>query len=226
MIAAIACDPRDTANIDSKAHVAVASSDALPIRDGSVDLILSSPPYCTRIDYAVATMPELAVLRYELQGSFQELRRKLIGTSTVPVSIPKPLPSWGVTCNTFLEKLVHHTSKASKSYYYKNHAQYFDAIYRSIAELHRILLSDGRCILVVQDSYYKDIHNNLPQIFTEMASAHGLQLVRQVNFGLTRTMARVHPIVRHYRQGFDATESVLCFVKRHTKEYSNGNTNT
>jgi len=165
MIAAISCDPFDTSDIDSEAHVAVASSDALPIQDSSVDLILSSPPYCTRIDYAVATMSELAVLGYELQGSFQKLRRKLIGTSTVPTSLPEPLPSWGRTCNTFLEKLMHHKSKASKSYYYKNHIQYFDAICRSLAELYRILNSNGGCILVVQDSYYKDIHNDLPQIF-------------------------------------------------------------
>ena len=197
----------------SQAHVAVASSDAIPIHNGSVDLILSSPPYCTRIDYAVATMPELAVLGYELHGSFQELRRKLIGTSTVPTSLPEPLPSWGVTCNTFLEKLIHHKSKASKSYYYKNHVQYFDAIYRSIAELYRILNSNGGCILVVQDSYYKDIHNDLPQIFIEMASANGLQFNYRDNFVLTRTMSRIHPIARQYRKGFGATESVLCFVK-------------
>ncbi len=61
--------------------------------------------------------------------------------------------------------------------------------------------------------YYKDIHNDLPQIFIEMAHSNGLQLVRQVNFGLARTMARIHPTVRQYRKGFGATESVLCFVK-------------
>ncbi len=33
MIAAISCDPFDTSDIDSEAHVAVASSDALPIQD-------------------------------------------------------------------------------------------------------------------------------------------------------------------------------------------------
>ena len=130
----------------------------------------------------------------------------------VPTSVPEPSLAWGTTCNTFLEQLVHHKSKASKSYYYKNHIQYFDAIYRSLAELHRILIPHGRCILVVQDSYYKDIHNDLPQIFIEMAGANGLQLAHRVDFGLTRTMASIHPMVRRYRKDFSAIESVLCFV--------------
>jgi hypothetical protein len=212
MITAITGDLYTTDACNGKMHIAVASSDALPVQSGMIDLILSSPPYCTRIDYAVATMPELAVLGYALQGSFQELRRQLIGTPTVPTSVPEPLLAWGATCNTFLEQLVHHQSKASKSYYYKNHVQYFDAIHRSLAELHRILIPHGRCILVVQDSYYKNIHNDLPQIFIEMASANGLQLAHRVDFGLTRTMASIHPMVRRYRKGFGATESVLCFV--------------
>ena len=185
MVIAITRDPYTTDACNGEMHIAVASSDALPVQNGMIDLILSSPPYCTRIDYAVATMPELAVLGYALQGTFQELRRQLIGTSMVPTSVPEPSLAWGTTCNTFLEQLVHHKSKASKSYYYKNHIQYFDAIYRSLAELHRILIPHGRCILVVQDSYYKDIHNDLPQIFIEMAGANGLQLAHRVDFGLT-----------------------------------------
>jgi hypothetical protein len=212
MVIAITRDLYTTDACNDEMHIAVASSDALPVQSGMIDLILSSPPYCTRIDYAVATMPELAVLGYALQGTFQELRRQLIGTSMVPTSVPEPSLAWGTTCNTFLEQLVHHKSKASKSYYYKNHVQYFDAIYRSLTELHRILISHGRCILVVQDSYYKDIHNDLPQIFIEMAGANGLQLTHRVDFGLTRTMASIHPMVRRYRKDFGAIESVLCFV--------------
>ena len=118
MITAMTCDLYDTDASNGEMHIAVAPSDALPIQNDTVDLILSSPPYCTRIDYAVATMPELAVLGYALQGSFQELRRQLIGTPTVPTSVPEPSLAWGSTCNTFLEQLVHHKSKASKSYYY------------------------------------------------------------------------------------------------------------
>lgn len=38
------------------------TSTDLPVKSETIDLILSSPPYCTRIDYAIATLPELAIL--------------------------------------------------------------------------------------------------------------------------------------------------------------------
>ncbi|HET8641928.1 MAG TPA: DNA methyltransferase, partial [Pseudonocardiaceae bacterium] len=43
-----------------------ASSKKLPIRDGSVGLVLTSPPYLTRIDYAVAYARELAILGVDI----------------------------------------------------------------------------------------------------------------------------------------------------------------
>ena len=45
-------------------EILVGSSIDIPINDNYLDCILTSPPYCTRIDYAIATMPELAVLGY------------------------------------------------------------------------------------------------------------------------------------------------------------------
>jgi DNA modification methylase len=195
-------------------YIRMASSDSLPIKNESVDFVLASPPYCTRIDYAVATMPELAILGYKPEGKFQELRKKLIGTSTVPLNVPEPIEAWGKVCIEFLEKLESHKSKASKTYYYKNHVQYFDAIYRSLSELYRALKPKGICILVVQDSYYKDIHNNLPQIIIDMAKSYGLQLGRQENFGLSRTLAMINRGAKQYRQSFKVTESVLCFIKQ------------
>ncbi|BFM40523.1 hypothetical protein [Synechocystis sp. LKSZ1] len=213
MIQAIENEDFNNQSFLGKASIEVASSEALPISDESVDFILSSPPYCTRIDYAVATMPELALLGYGLNNDFQNLRRKLIGTSTVPQKSITPLLSWGKTCNLFLQELIKHESKASKTYYYKNHTQYFNAIHISFSELSRILHSSGSCIIVVQDSYYKNIHNDLPQIFIEMASNHNLKLERRVNFNKTRTMADINSRSSKYRKNKLITESVLCFSK-------------
>jgi len=193
-----------------EAIIKVASSESVPLPDGSVNFFLGSPPYCTRIDYAVATKPELAVLGYSKE-SFRELRTSLLGTSTVPRLSPNEESEWGPTCTKFLKRLQSHKSKASGTYYYKNHLQYFDGLFQSLGELHRVLEEDGHCVLVVQDSYYKDVKNDLPRIVTEMASAHGLELTRSEHFTHARTMAAVNPCARHYRKTFTAIESVLVF---------------
>ena len=44
----------------------------------------------------------------------------------------------------------------------------------------------GRAVLVVQDSYYKDVHNDLPTITAEMAQSVGLKLQRREDFRLQR----------------------------------------
>jgi hypothetical protein len=158
-----------------KCTLQIASSEKIPMEDNTVDFFLSSPPYCTRIDYAVATMPELAILGYS-KDSLRELRDKLIGTSTILQTTPKISDDWGETCNDFLAKIFAHKSRASDTYYYKNHLQYYSSINRSLSEIKRTLKSNGSCVLVIQDSYYKEIHNDLPQIFIEMGQSNGLKL--------------------------------------------------
>jgi hypothetical protein len=211
MVDSMGNDPNRKAP-DVAASLLVASSEAIPLAGESADLVLSSPPYCTRLDYAVATRLELALLGYSSE-SFVNLRRSLIGSATVGKTIPGPLPSWGPTCNSFLDKVKRHPSKASRTYYYKSHVQYFRSIWNSLAEINRVLKSRAACFLVVQDSYYKDVHNNLPQIFAEMASGHGLDLFHRADFSSSRTLAGINPGVRQYRSQFGATESVLCLSK-------------
>jgi DNA modification methylase len=196
----------------SRSRADIASADSLPLRSGSVDLVLTSPPYCTRIDYAVATMPELAILGYGGER-FAQLRRALTGTLTVNGDTPCISAKWGPTCIRFLKTLRTHPSKASGTYYLKTHLQYFASIENSLAEIHRVMRSGSQCVLVVQDSYYKEVRNDLPTIFTEMAKLKGLRLARKQDFRLSRVMVRINPRTKKYRQRPTAIESVLCFSK-------------
>ncbi len=214
MLSSIEYSLFDSIKSSESSFVGVASSESLPLPDSSVDLMISSPPYCTRIDYAVATMPELALLGYDLNGDFQNLRRKMIGTSTVTEIPLSPLSKWGKTCISFLNDLKTHGSKASKSYYYKNHLQYYNGIFQSIAEIKRALAMKGVSVIVVQDSYYKNIHNDLPKIFSEMAESNGLSLGHRVDFTHRRSMAGINPAVKPYRTDVNATESVLCLIHK------------
>ena len=203
--------PKFSAKGRGQKVIRVASSEEIPLPNDAVDCVLASPPYCTRIDYAVATSPELALLGYALDDEFDGLRRKLIGTSTVPRTAPKTSTEMGTTCLNFLDALSQHDSKASSTYYFKNHVQYFHSIGTSLSEITRVLKPAGRCVLVVQDSYYKDIHNDLPTIVTEMAILRRLCLRERRDFALTRTLAGVNPGAKEYRTSFSAIESVLTF---------------
>lgn len=190
--------------------VKVASSTELTAPSASVNLTLTSPPYCTRVDYAVAMLPELAILGLQRGSSFDELRRKLTGTTTVPKKCDPIDPAWGATCSRFLQSVENHKSKASAGYYLKSHARYFSDLSKSIAELKRVTVPGGKAVLVVQDSYYKELHNDLPKIVVEMAEQSGFAHVASRHFPLKRLIAASNPRVRKYRaHAVTATESVV-----------------
>ena len=179
----------------------------------SIDLILSSPPYCTRIDYSAATRIELAILYPRLRLSMESLGRTMIGSTRVPQAELSAQPEWGETCLAFLDKLRVHPSKASGGYYLKTHLDYFDKMSRSLAALAPALKPGGAAILVVQDSYYKELHNDLPTIIGEMGMAAGLALPRRVDFSSARSMSGINPYTRIYKRKGGALEAVLCFQR-------------
>lgn len=194
--------------------LAVADSRALPLPDRTIDLFVSSPPYCTRIDYAVATSPELSLLPGMTQSTFRLLRESLIGTTTIASTTEElTFTHWGAGCADLLHSVATHASKASQSYYLKNLVQYFDGLNKSLFEITRSAKASANIILVVQDSYYKDIRIDLAHIVIEMLEILGWQLCEKQEFVQRATMAASHPHTRTYRSSFRAVESVLRFQR-------------
>ena len=195
-----------------KAIIDLGSSLSIPLSDGSVAAVVCSPPYCTRIDYAISTRPELAVLGCT-QSGMRDLRSNMIGTPTITGQDINIQESWGSTCLSFLKSVEGHSAKSSKSYYFKTFTQYFNSTYISLKEIERVLTKDGKCTLVVQDSYYKDLHNDLATIISDFASSNGLKLLSRYDFVIRQTMASVHQHGKNYRQKNNTSESVLMFAK-------------
>jgi hypothetical protein len=194
-------------------EIRIGDSTNIELPANSVDLILTSPPYCTRIDYTAATRLELAVLNSITRLDVRELSRKMIGSTRVPLAKIDVSKTWGYTCEKFLKELRAHPSKASGGYYYLTHADYFHKMSSSIQNIAKALKTGGSAILVVQDSYYKDIYNDLPQMITDISLNHGLHLERRDDFKITRTMAGLHPHSRSYDKPSGALEAVLCLKK-------------
>ena len=182
----------------------------IPLASRTVDAILTSPPYCTRIDYAIATSIELAVMRCT-KNDFSVIRRSLMGNSTVEKNPFVTSLDWGEACLDFLNNLYNHPSQASKTYYYKIHVQYFWALKKSIDEVSRVLKIGGSAIFVVQDSYYKEIHNNIANIVIEMASFSGLELLRRKDFIKSNSMSVINSRAKKYLPKRQTVETVLVF---------------
>jgi hypothetical protein len=209
---------RLTHNVKHAAHdysggmLNVSMSQAIPLKDGVVDLIVTSPPYCTRIDYVVSTSPELAVLGLS-EESFDALRRSLMGTTTVEKDAGQIDSKWGASCCDFLESVRVHPSKASSTYYLKSHVQYFRELYASLKECGRVLQQGGALVLVVQDSEYKGIRNDLASTASEMLESFGLGCVGRSDFEKRISMRSLNVGSKMYSSGRPPVESVLTFKK-------------
>lgn len=193
--------------------ITVAPSQSLPFETGSVDAIVSSPPYLTRIDYAVATKPELAALGMSLSDEFNSLRRAMLGAPAIRQAAHER-PCFNASCDTFLKSVQSHPSKGSANYYYKLFVQYFSDMDHSLSEASRLLADRGACVLVVQDSYYKELHADLALFVTELAEQHGLTMFNRNDYEWSRNMVRVNSRARKYRASAVAVESALWFRKR------------
>jgi hypothetical protein len=84
---------------------------------------------------------------------------------------------------------------------------------RSVQKLSSALRPGGAAVIVVQDSYYKEIHNDLPGIIADMCGAGRLLLRREEEFRIQCTMAGINPKSRKYEKPRGAVEKVLCFEK-------------
>lgn len=210
----IALTQENNYQIDAeKASIIHGTASKLPLNNDSVDAIITSPPYCTRIDYGIATLPELSVLLGDNPQQVDLIRRSLTGRTTIDKNLSLTPLNIGKTGNLFLDAVMNHQSRASATYYYKNYYQYFVEIAKTIEEIARVLKEKGIFGCVVQDSFYKDVYCDLSTIIKDIATINGLHLVNRHDFVSKNNMANIHKHAKKYRKNTIATESVLVFQK-------------
>jgi len=193
-------------------RIAVANASSLPAKASSADVAITSPPYCTRIDYAVSTSLELAVLGMN-ESQLAILRNSTTGTSTIRDGERTVDRSFCKECDSFLHQVKSHPSKASMTYYSKNFYQYFSDLANSLAELDRVVKCSGNIVLVVQDSYYKGIRIDLARIVVELAEQLEWALIGRDDFDCRHNMRSVNSKSRVYGNASRSIESALTFRK-------------
>jgi DNA modification methylase len=196
-------------------RIALGDARKIPLDSSQVDVVLTSPPYCTRIDYVVSSSFELAALGVGAESPlFAALRRSSMGTPLARVGAVPTIPdAWPSSLRTLLQAIRTHKSKASRSYYFKTFHQYFTDAESALKEVHRVLRPGGLALFVVQTSYYKEICVDLPALYVDLGNSVGFRGHVAGQAAVRRALAQIHPHSLHHRKESQYREAVVALEK-------------
>jgi len=150
------------------ASIRRADARKLPLRDHSVDIVITSPPYLNAIDYLRGHKMSLVWMGYQVDA-LRALRAGNIGTERLH-SVPV-LP----THHQPLDKVVHGFDRLPARTQ-DMLIQYFFDMSSVLAEIARILKPFGEAVVVVGNSTIRGIFINTSKMLTIIAREHGLRL--------------------------------------------------
>ncbi|MBD3653873.1 DNA methyltransferase [Kangiella sp.] len=185
---------------------------SLNIQEGIADFIITSPPYLTRIDYVVKHLPNLAILSGLIPINIDELRKKMIGTPKI-VQKGDFEVLWGKKCLDILNKIRSHDSYASESYYIWTYYQYFSSLYETFNNIYRLMKRNAKGLIVLQDSFYKDLHIPLSCIAVEMLESIGFTANVLKKSEVKINMRQLNPSHQKQKLKKKASEDVVYFEK-------------
>jgi len=166
------------ADRSTKATVRRADARRLPLRPESVDLVFTSPPYATALDYqrshflAVAWMTQALGLSL---GEYKKLKPAYIGTTaaasvTLQVPVDRGPGSLGRVATSLAEQCPAQARIIR---------QYFCDMHMALKEAARVLRTKRHAIIVVCPSHIRKVAVPTDIIFEEMAESVGLATLRK-----------------------------------------------
>ncbi len=154
---------------------------SLPLAEASVDLVLTSPPYCNALDYTRAHALTVGWLADVLSISPQEysaLGRRYIGADRAPMAAraESKNQAWRVP---FVQRLIAQVSELDRK---KGVVveRYFADMWQVLSEIGRVLRPGGHAALVVCPSNIRKVAIPSHLAFQEMAAA--MELPGQYRF--------------------------------------------
>ncbi|MGX5800895.1 DNA methyltransferase [Bradyrhizobium sp. Arg314] len=154
--------------------------------------IITSPPYLTRIDYVMKTLPELLLLNAETPIDLDALRRAMLGSVlTLSGKRKVGLPKSSIAASN-LEKISSHKSKASSAYYLQFFSSYFLRLENSLKKITNSVDDLRTITIVTQGSYYKEIFVDVPAIVDEILRSHQYKRISNFSFLAPHNMITVN----------------------------------
>jgi hypothetical protein len=171
-------------DVEGRALVIRGDSRQLPLRDGSVHLIVTSPPYAANaIDYVRAHKFSLIWLGYS-PTMLTDLRRRYIGAEVRAQDLVVPSETGTRVLRTLRQKDPRRAAVV---------AHYFRDMESSLGEMLRVLAKGRPAIVVVGSSRIRGIQIEAPAVLAEIAESVGFRLVRLARREILRD-ARMMPV--------------------------------
>lgn len=141
---------------------------ALDLRDGSVDLVLTSPPYLNAIDYIRCSKFSLVWMGHSI-GQLRDIRKISVGAET-----SKPISNDCEEIEDIIAQL--NLSPALPSLQTGILTRYVEDMRRSICEAARVLKSGGKAVYVVGENTIKGTFIPNADMVSKIAENAGLKL--------------------------------------------------
>lgn len=190
-----------------RAVVARADARALPLRDDSVHLIVTSPPYAANaIDYMRAHKFSLIWLGYAPK-MLTDLRSRYIGAELQAPNLTLP----SETANRVLHRLQQKDERRAAVVAY-----YFWDMEAALREMLRVLIEGRAAVLVVGSSTIRGVEIKAPTVLAELADSVGFRVIDVAMRQIVRD-ARMMPVSHSSsRSGIEARmheEGVIGLIK-------------
>lgn len=143
----------------------------IDLRDSSVDIAITSPPYASAVHYA--SVHKLEMYWLDLLKDFSALDGQIVGTSRAYVSEYRPWEP-GVRIpelQKVLRNLVEVEKKSSYIVY-----KYFEDMRRNFCEVNRVLRRNGRYCVVVGENTFRKVRIPTYRILAQIAGQCGFDL--------------------------------------------------
>ena len=157
--------------LDTPCEIHLEDARHTSILSGSINAIITSPPYVTSYEYA--DIHQLTAYWMEYISDIHEFRKKFIGSSY------SGNMSLTVTNSRQAQKIVNALSEKSM-HIACDVAQYFNDMQEVAKEMHRVLAPNGYACVVIGNTKIKEVQIKSAEVFFEFLRNAGLHKVKVI----------------------------------------------
>ncbi len=158
---------QQTNRLETSSKVFCTDARTIPTKDGTVDLIVTSPPYVTSYEYA--DLHQLTALWLEHTKDLSDFRKRFIGTS---YHNKKDLVLNSSIAESIRTDLLKKDRKTAEEV-----STYFSEMNQVFIEMKRILKKGGKTCIVVGNTSLKGVEVLNAEVFAEQLQNLGLKIV-------------------------------------------------